>query len=116
MAKSFEGSTRQAIGRRLELTRDLLGLQQNEFALGAGIAPATYNAIEKGNKFPGLEKALAIRRAYGVTLDWIYEGDLESLRDRLSRPLRQMIEAREHQAQTSAVRPKPRARLRAETQ
>ncbi len=68
-----------AIGRRLGLTRAVLGLQQNEFCEGAGIAPNTYNQYEKGKKRPSFQNAIRLCEAYDLTLDWIFRGDPSGL-------------------------------------
>jgi len=72
--------SKSAVGERLRLTRQITGLDQGEFAGRAGIAPNTYNQIEKGKKYPSTEKAIALCEAYDLTLDWIYRGDPSGLR------------------------------------
>lgn len=69
-----------AIGLRLELTRQVLGLPQNEFCGRAEIATNTYNQYERGKKRPTIENAIALCDAYDLTLDWIYRGDPSGLR------------------------------------
>lgn len=76
----FEGTGVAAIGRRLELTRQVLGLQQNEFCEKARIAANTYNQYERGKKRPSLGNALKLCDTYHLTLDWIYRGDPSALR------------------------------------
>jgi transcriptional regulator with XRE-family HTH domain len=76
----FEGTGLAAIGRRLELTRQVIGVQQNEFCERARIATNTYNQYERGKKRPSLENALKLCETYGLTLDWIYRGDPSALR------------------------------------
>lgn len=84
MTEDSEGPSPKAIGRRLALTRQVLGLQQNEFAEKAGIAAPTYNEFEKGKTRPSIDKARLLRRTYHLTHDWIYEGDLSGLRYELA--------------------------------
>lgn len=76
----FEGTGLAAIGRRLALTRQVIGVQQNEFCERARIATNTYNQYERGKKRPSLENALKLCETYGLTLDWIYRGDPSALR------------------------------------
>jgi DNA-binding XRE family transcriptional regulator len=71
--------TLQAIAHRLERTREALGLSQSEFADKAGIARNTYNQWEKGKGRPQLDGAIALCTAYGLTLDWIYFGQMAGL-------------------------------------
>lgn len=86
---------KQAIGQRLALTRQALGLQQNEFADRAGLAANTYNQFETGKNRPSVEAALALKDAYGMTLDWIYDGDMSGLRFQLGDAIKALIAARQ---------------------
>jgi transcriptional regulator with XRE-family HTH domain len=76
----FEGSSMEAIVLRLELTRQVFGLAQNEFCARANIAPNTYNQYEQGKRKPTVENAISLCDYYGLTLDWIYRGDPSGLR------------------------------------
>jgi transcriptional regulator with XRE-family HTH domain len=68
-----------AIATRLRITREAFGLGQNEFARRAGIASNTYNQYEQGKNVPRLDIANQICDEYGITLDWIYRGDISGL-------------------------------------
>ena len=63
-----DGRSKAAIGERLRLTRQALGMAQGDFASRAGIAANTYNQYEGGVNKPDLDKANAICDAYQVTL------------------------------------------------
>lgn len=80
MGNFLEGAGMNAIGRRLALTRHVLGLQQNEFCERAKIAPNTYNQYERGKKRPTIDNAIRLVETYHLTLDWIYLGDPSGLR------------------------------------
>lgn len=96
MTEMFEGSTLTAIGRRLELTRQVFGMQQNEFCERAKIATNTYNQYERGKKRPSIENAIALRQAYNLTLDWIYVGDPSGLRYETADAIKALRQARAH--------------------
>lgn len=83
------------IGQRLELARHVLGLQQNEFAAGAGIPRNTYNQYERGKKRPDIDNGIAIALKYGLTLDWIYLGDPSGLRYTTAEAIKSIRAARE---------------------
>jgi transcriptional regulator with XRE-family HTH domain len=85
-----------AIGRRLEVTRSVFGLQQNEFCDRAGIAPTTYNQYERGKKRPSIESAIALCETYHLTLDWIYRGDPSGLRYDTAEAVKAIRQARRH--------------------
>ena len=78
--EQFEGHTIEAIGRRLQLTRSVLGLAQNALCQRAGIATNTYNQYERGTNRPSVENAILLCEAFDLTLDWIYRGDPSGLR------------------------------------
>ena len=88
----------EAIGRRLLLTRQALGIDaQGEFARRAGIGVTAYNQYEMGRKRPSIENAVALCDAYHLTLDWLYRGDPSGLTYELGAALQAMRAAREPQ-------------------
>ncbi|NOU05334.1 MAG: helix-turn-helix transcriptional regulator [Hyphomicrobiaceae bacterium] len=80
MKKGPDETSMIEIGRRLALTRQVMGLQQNEFCDRAQIAPNTYNQYENGKKRPSIDNAIKLCDAYHLTLDWIFRGDPSGLR------------------------------------
>ena len=68
-----------AIGERLRLTRQALGLRQAALCRRTGIAPNTYNQWEKATIRPSLDQALRLVDEFGLTLDWIYLGATAAL-------------------------------------
>lgn len=70
----------RAIGERLRLTRDALGLTQERFCARAEISPTAYNQWERGHKRPSVDAGIALCNAYDLTLDWIYRGDPSGLK------------------------------------
>ncbi len=78
--RDSDGMSKEAIGKRLQLSRDALGFQQGDFADRLGIARNTYNQYEKGVNKPPVEAAMKMRQEFGLLLDWIYAGDPSGLR------------------------------------
>lgn len=69
-----------AIAARLLATRLALGYEkQKDFAAKAGVSPTAYNNWEGAVKRPGVEAAIQLCTAFGLTLDWIYRGDASGL-------------------------------------
>ena len=68
-----------AIAARLYAFRESQGWDQTELCKRCGIATNTYNQWEKGKGRPGLDKAIILRDAFGLPLDWIYLGDAACL-------------------------------------
>lgn len=64
---------------RIVWHRNLLGLTQDEYGKKAGLKRAAINNYESGDFQIGLAAARALRRTYGLALDFIYEGEVEAL-------------------------------------
>ena len=73
-------NSKEAIGRRLQLTRRALGLTPGTFASGAGIPKNTYSQYESGTRTPALLFAVKLCDRFELTLDWIYRGDPSGLK------------------------------------
>lgn len=74
MDKPFED-----IAARIRWHRDLLGMTQAEYAKNAGLKRAQLNNWESGTFQVGLSGARALRKTYGLSLDFIYEGVTDAL-------------------------------------
>ena len=90
MTKSKDEKSPLAIGARLRLTREALGLTQVEFARRADVTNNAYNQYEKGKQRPSLDAAIALREAYSLTLDWIYLGDNSGLKYELVEAMKKL--------------------------
>lgn len=86
--------SKQAIGERLLLTREALGLRQGAFGARALISASTYNQWEMGVKRPAVENAIALCEAFDLTLDWIYRGDPSGLRYQTAEAIKALRAAR----------------------
>ena len=71
--------TVKIIAKRLVSTRLAIGVKQAEFCRQIGVEKNVYNPFEKGTRRITLEVALKIRARFGVSLDWIYCGDISKL-------------------------------------
>jgi transcriptional regulator with XRE-family HTH domain len=69
----------QDISDRLRAAREVDGTGQKEFAEGAGLKYTQYKNWESGAHRIGLDGALALRERYGITLEYIYVGEVDSL-------------------------------------
>lgn len=77
----------EAIAKRLRQTREALGMKQAEFAERANIPNNTYNQYEQAKGRPSLDFAFKLRDTYGISLDWIYDGDPSGLPHRIAKNL-----------------------------
>ncbi len=62
------------VSERLRVTRLALKLTQARLCRLAGINPQAWNNAETGDARLGLDSALKLCQATGLTLDWIYRG------------------------------------------
>lgn len=83
-----------AIAERLELTRQAMGMTQRAFAMDAGLTPPAYNNWKQGLSRPDLDGAFMLCDAYGLTIEWVYEGDASRLPAQLVEKLRALIAKR----------------------
>jgi transcriptional regulator with XRE-family HTH domain len=74
-----------AIAARLIASRKAIGLKQAEYAERAGIPNNTYNQYEQAKGRPSLDFAYKLCDVYGLTLDWIYNGDESGLPYRIAK-------------------------------
>lgn len=63
-----------AIADRLVWHRTLMGLRQEDYAKRLGVNRSTLNNWEGGDYRLSLDGALALRRTFGLSLDFMYEG------------------------------------------
>ena len=68
-----------AMAARLKLTRAALGLSQAELCRRADLSRNTYNQWERGHGRPDVHYAMRLCEAFGITLDWIYRGEIFGL-------------------------------------
>lgn len=85
-----------AIGARLQLTRQALRLTQTDFAENARIARSAYTQYENGGKRPSIENAISLCETYGLTLDWIFRGEMSGVEMRTARAILALLDAPEH--------------------
>lgn len=62
------------IAERLRWHREMLGLSQEEYAVKIGKKRSAYSLWEAGSHRLSLDGALALRKAFGLSLDFMYEG------------------------------------------
>lgn len=67
------------IAERLRWHRDLLGLTQKEYAERIGQKRPALNNWESGDYRLSLDGALALRETYGLSLDFMYSGNADTL-------------------------------------
>jgi transcriptional regulator with XRE-family HTH domain len=69
----------QVIGRRLKSARIALGLSQKDLYDSLGVGASAWHNWESGKRTPDIFVMLNLKRQYGITLDWIFDGDPRNL-------------------------------------
>lgn len=69
--------------------KDVEGLSQKDYAEKIGTTRSTLNNWESGDYRLSLDGALALRRVYGLSLDFMYEGNDDMLAMSLRRAWRE---------------------------
>ena len=78
------------IASRLETTRQALGLTAAELCRRTGIKPNQWSQFVNPSKKRRITLAATyrLRDEFGLTLDWVYDGDASGLPDRLVQKIR----------------------------
>lgn len=81
------GDSREAVAARLKRVREALGLSKKDFAERAGLSEQVYGPYENARRELTLQSAKQIRKAYGISLEYMYFGNIEDLPTRISKLL-----------------------------
>ncbi|UWU73054.1 helix-turn-helix domain-containing protein [Bradyrhizobium huanghuaihaiense] len=69
----------QLLAERLRRTRESMKLKQADWCRFVGIGPQAWNNYERGINRISIDQAIKVCVATGVSLDWIYRGQLSGL-------------------------------------
>jgi len=86
MRQESQDST-EAVAARLKKVREILGLNKKDFAERAGISEQVYGPYENARRELSLQSAKKLRKAYGLSLEFIYFGNIDDLPTRISKEL-----------------------------
>jgi transcriptional regulator with XRE-family HTH domain len=79
----------ETVAERLKVTREALGYpNQKDFYAPLQIGPSAYSMWESGKQFPSVTNAALLCQEYGLTLDWIFLGDVASLPEKIAIKIR----------------------------
>jgi transcriptional regulator with XRE-family HTH domain len=67
------------IAARIRWHRQLEGLEQRDYAERAGLKRSQLSNWESGDYRLSLDGARALRKTYGLSLDFLYEGSIDAL-------------------------------------
>lgn len=84
MAKPPSENDLIAIGERITMIREALGMIPADFARLVDLTTQSLSNYETGYRRPNLDQAFKIARKTGATLDYIYFGDESGLPQRIA--------------------------------
>lgn len=73
----MEPDSDEAVGRRIIALRERTKLQQQQLAKQIHITKSTLNGYETGKRTLTTESAKRLRVRFGVTVDWLFFGDMQ---------------------------------------
>lgn len=82
-----QGDSREAVAARLARVREIIGYDKQTFAERAGMSPQAYGAFENGSRDLSLEAAKKLRKAYGLSLEFLYFGNKDDLPHKIATQL-----------------------------
>lgn len=81
----FEGDdSMEAVAARLAKVRVALGMDKLTFAAKADLSPQVYGPFENARRPITIEAAKKLRKAYGLSLDFIFFGNKADLPHRIA--------------------------------
>lgn len=75
--EGMEPDSDEEVGKRIIALRVRANLQQQQLAHQLHITKSTLNAYENGKRTLTTESAKRLRRRFGVTVDWLFFGDMQ---------------------------------------
>ena len=83
-------ASRDETARRIDLTREALDITVRDITEETGISKSSWNNYVKGRSRPNVEDAIRFSVRYGVTLDWLYRGDLSGVSYKVATKIREL--------------------------
>lgn len=90
--KVVQATPHAADGKRLRAARLALGYKVLEhYAKKAGINSSLYSMHETGSRLITLERARALKREFGLSLEFIFDGNANGLPDVLQNKIKEKL-------------------------
>lgn len=87
-ASQIAARSKEAIGERLRLVRKALKLTQDQMAKSVGCPQGTFGQYEAGMRKPSIAVASRLYDRHGISLDYLYLGDISKLSFELGNAVR----------------------------
>ena len=104
MKRFLTDTSSEYVAKRLQLFRKSLGLRQVDLARELGWSQQKWGQWEKGRRIPNIPDMIELAERYGVTLDYVYRGDMSRLPEWMSKKIRKLAAA------DPLIGPAPRSR------
>jgi len=101
MGRFLTDTSPEYVAKRLGYFRKSLGMRQIDLAKEFGWSPQKWGQWEKGRRTPNIADMIELSERYGVTLDYIYRGDMSRLPEWMAKEIRDLI------ASDSPISPTP---------
>jgi transcriptional regulator with XRE-family HTH domain len=87
----------EEIAERLRLSREALDFNITTIARLIGSDASTWHNYEKAIRRISLDKALLLKARTGISIEWVYSGDINSLPDHLRDKIQARIVAKKRE-------------------
>ena len=90
MGRFLTDTSPEYVAKRLGYFRKSLGMRQIDLAKEFGWSPQKWGQWEKGRRTPNIADMIELSERYGVTLDYIYRGDMSRLPEWMANKIREL--------------------------
>ena len=91
MKRILSDTSPEYVAKRLELFRKSLGLRQVDVAREFGWSQQKWGQWENGRRTPNIPDMIELAERYGVTLDYIYRGDMSRLPEWMAKKIKEFV-------------------------
>jgi transcriptional regulator with XRE-family HTH domain len=91
MKRFLTDTSPKYVAKRLELFRKALGLRQVDLVRELDWSPQKWGQWEKGQRTPNIADMIELAERYGVTLDYVYRGDMSRLPEWMAQKIRELV-------------------------
>ncbi len=91
MKRIFTDTSPEYVAKRLQLFRKSLGMRQVDLARELRWSQQKWGQWEKGRRNPNVPDMIELAERYGVTLDYVYRGDMSRLPEWMAKKIRELV-------------------------
>ena len=91
MKRFLTDTSPEYVAKRLQLFRKSLGMRQVDLARELGWSQQKWGQWENARRTPNIPDMIELAERYGVTLDYIYRGDMSRLPEWMAKKIRELV-------------------------